>query len=136
MLCPSALDDIPRALAAMRSLVAHKAGLLHCLRKCRGQEELEAAVNSVVGAAGIIRMASLQPSVQERECLAFCALVLGKLSCSSFGQTCHRLAPTLSGHHCRLSHRHHCGLVQPPVVAVSGSDALSDVPAHLDHWRQ
>lgn len=108
LLRPSALDDIPRALAAMRSLVAHKAGLFHCLRKCRGQEELQAAVDSVVGAAGIIRMATLHPSIQERECLAFCALVLGKFSRSLFRQPRHLRAPPVPRNLCQRCHGGGC----------------------------
>eukprot|EP00884_Botryococcus_braunii_P017477 jgi/Botrbrau1/4412/Bobra.0348s0005.2 len=71
------LDNIPRAQRLVRNFVAYKAGLLHCLVKGRGQEELGAAVNSAVGPAGIVHMAGLPASLQERQALQFCVLAVG-----------------------------------------------------------
>jgi hypothetical protein len=74
---PGILDDIPRALRAVSRFVAHKASLPHCLEAGRGQEELTAAVSSVVGPGGIVRVTGLQTALQEREVHHFCMLSIG-----------------------------------------------------------
>jgi hypothetical protein len=73
----TALTDVPKALRHALDLVVIKAGLNAAKSPGLARREVEAALESVFGAAGLARFVGLSPTAQEREAVHITLLVIG-----------------------------------------------------------